>query len=99
MRSSSLNIQKQASNSSQQQAGSASKQDLSYKPTEFARTRLLNEFELVFKEYLKAKKVESEKDSMPYQRLQHHDPLKWKKKFKMLFQREKIIDFGPAHKT
>ena len=36
---------------------------------------------------------------MPYQRLQHHDPLKWKKKFKMLFQREKIIDFGLAHKT
>lgn len=53
----------------------------------------------MFKEYLKAKKVESEKDSMPYQRLQHHDPLKWKKKFKMLFQREKIIDFGLAHKT
>ena len=36
---------------------------------------------------------------MPYQRLQHHDPMKWKKKFKMLFDRERIIDFGMKHKT
>ena len=26
--------------------------------------------------------------------MQHHDPEKWKKKFKMLFEREKIIAFG-----
>ena len=25
--------------------------------------------------------------------------MKWKKKFKLLFDREKIIDFGPKHKT
>jgi hypothetical protein len=28
--------------------------------------------------------------------LQHHDPEKWKKKFKVLFDREKIIHFGQA---
>jgi len=25
--------------------------------------------------------------------------MKWKKKFKLLFDRERIIDFGPIHKT
>ena len=47
---------------------------------------------------MKACEVESNRDSMPYQRLQHHDPQKWRKKFKMLFDREKIIYFGPQHK-
>ena len=66
----------------------------SYKPSEFARTRLLQELELVFKEFCKAKEIESSRDSIPYAKLQHHDPEKWKKKFKMLFEREKIVSFG-----
>ena len=68
------------------------------KQSEFARTRLLQEFELIFKEYAKAIDIENKKSTLPFQRLQHHDPQKWKKKFKMLFDREKIVDFGLPHK-
>ena len=92
-------LQMKAPLSSSHQNSAHTQKSLGYKPSEFARTRVLQEFELVFKEFLKAKKFESEKASLPYQRLQHHDPLKWKKKFKLLFEREKIIDFGPKHKT
>ena len=46
-----------------------SKNNITYKASEFARTRLLQEFELVFKEYVKAGEIENNRDSMPYQRL------------------------------
>ena len=55
---------------------------------------MLQEFELIFKEYLKAKEIEQFRSKIPYQKLIHHDPEKWKKKFKLLFEREKIISFG-----
>lgn len=42
---------------------------LSYKASEFARTRLLQELELVFKEYVKSREVENNKSSLPFQRL------------------------------
>ena len=65
-----------------------------YKSADFTKTRLLQELELVFKEYTKACEIEQSKGAIPFQKLQHHDPEKWKKKFKMLFEREKIIAFG-----
>ena len=43
--------------------------NLTYKATEFARTRLLQEFELVFKEYVKAVEFAKNRSSFSYQRL------------------------------
>ena len=91
--------QSQLMRSSSCASPSPAKSNISYKASEFARTRLLQEFELVFKEYVKACEIANNRDSLPYQRLQHHDPQKWKKKFKTLFDREKIIHFGPQHQT
>jgi hypothetical protein len=65
-----------------------------YKSQDFTRTRLLQEIELICKEHRKAVEFKMQKAQIPYQRLQHHDPDKWRKKFKMLFEREKIIAFG-----
>ena len=42
---------------------------------------------------LKARDYEQNKHSIPYQKLQHHDPETWKKKLKMLLDRERIIAF------
>jgi hypothetical protein len=38
--------------------------------------------------------MELNKASLPYAKLMHHNPEKWKMKFKMLFEREKIISFS-----
>lgn len=77
----------------------SAKNSVSKSLVEFTKTRMLQEFELIFKEYLKAKEIEKCRSSIPYQKLQHHDPEKWKKKFKLLFDREKIISFGQASPT
>ena len=61
--------------------------------TDYTKTRLLQELELIYKECLKAREIEQFRSQIPYQKLQHHDPEKWKKKFKLLFDREKIIAF------
>jgi len=38
--------------------------------------------------------VELNKASLPYAKLMHHNPEKWKMKFKMLFERERIVTFS-----
>jgi hypothetical protein len=58
---------------------------------EIARTRIANEFELCYKELVKCREIEANKATIPYQKLQHHDPEKWKKKMKMLLDRERMI--------
>lgn len=53
--------------SSKSNSGSVSVQkNLQFRPSEFARTRLLQEFELVFKEYLKAKEMETNRAKIAY---------------------------------
>ena len=61
--------------------------------TDYTKTRLLQEIELIYKECQKARDIEQFRSQIPYQKLQHHDPEKWKKKFKLLLDREKIIAF------
>ncbi len=60
---------------------------------DFLRTRVLNEIELVFKEYQKCVDYTQNKSSITYSKMQFFDPEKWRKKFKLLFDRENIIDF------
>lgn len=55
------------------------------------RTRIHQEFELCYKELQKAREYEINKANIPYQKLQHHDPEKWKKKLKMLLDRERLL--------
>lgn len=55
---------------------------------------MLNEIELVYKEYLRCLDYTQNKSSINYSKMQFFDPEKWRKKFKLLFDREKIIDFG-----
>lgn len=61
---------------------------MSYKVQDISRTRITQEIELIYKELMKAKDYSQNKESIPYQKLQHHDPEKWKKKLKTLFDRE-----------
>jgi len=49
----------------------------------------------VYKEYQRYIEYTSNKNSITYAKLQFFDPEKWRKKFKLLFDREKIIDFKP----
>ena len=65
--------------------------NFAYKSQDVNKTRIHQEFELVYKELQKAREIELNKASIPYQKLQHHDPEKWKKKLKMLLDREHII--------
>ena len=66
---------------------------LCFRAQDVNRTRIHQEFELVFKELVKARDYEQNRHAIPYQKLQHHDPEKWKKKLKMLLDRERIISF------
>ena len=59
---------------------------------DFQYTRIFNELELIYKEFLKAQDIAVHKADMPFQKLQLHDPEKWKKKLKMFLDREKLID-------
>lgn len=58
---------------------------------DITKTRICNELELCYKELVKCREIEANKASIPYQKLQHHDPDKWKKKLKMLLDRERIV--------
>lgn len=58
------------------------------------RTRIFNELELIYKEFLKAIDIEKNKADLPYQKLQLHDPEKWKKKLKLFLDRERLIDLN-----
>ena len=49
--------------------------------------------ELLYREYYKCQEVELNKSNLPYAKLMHHNPDKWKMKFKGIFEREKIISF------
>ena len=62
---------------------------------DFLRTRVLTEIELVYKEYQRFVEYTQNKSSISYSKMQFFDPEKWRKKFKLLFDREKIIDFNP----
>jgi len=51
-----------------------------------------NELALILKEFTKAETILSDK-TIPYQKKQLIDPDKWRKKFRFLFDREKVINF------
>ena len=57
------------------------------------RTRIHQDVEVLYREFCKCQEVELNKSNLPYSKLMHHNPDKWKMKFKGLFEREKIISF------
>ena len=60
---------------------------------------MFQELELVYREYTKAREYELNKANLPYARLMHHNPDKWKMKFKMLLERERVISLDSGRST
>jgi hypothetical protein len=57
------------------------------------KTRVHQDVELLYREFCKSQEIEMNKSNLPYAKLMHHQPDRWKMKFKVIFEREKIISF------